>query len=78
MSTKAYVLMNLDAGVSRNVFEELGKLELVENVDSVSGPYDMIITVSGSNFDEIGRLVLDRIQMIPGVRNTITCSVISL
>ena len=78
MRATAYVLINLAAGVSREVFNKLGKLELVQQVDAVSGPYDMIAIVNGPTFNDIGRFVLEQIQVIPGVQNTLTCNVIFL
>jgi DNA-binding Lrp family transcriptional regulator len=78
MRATAYILINLAAGVSRDVFSKLGKMELVQRVDAVSGPFDMIAVVNGSTFNEIGKFVLEKIQTIPGVQKTITCNVIFL
>lgn len=78
MRATAYVLISLAAGSARKVYSKLSKMELVHKVDAVSGPYDMIAVVDGSTFNEIARFVLDDIQTIPGVLDTITCNVIFL
>jgi len=78
MRATAYVLINLAAGVSEQVYSLLGKMEFVQKVDAVSGPYDMIAIVDGPTFNDIGKFVLKKIQTIPGVQNTITCNVIFL
>jgi DNA-binding Lrp family transcriptional regulator len=78
MRATAYILINLAAGVSREVFSKLSKMELIQQVDAVSGPFDMIAVVNGSTFNEIGNFVLEKIQTIPGVQKTITCNVIFL
>jgi DNA-binding Lrp family transcriptional regulator len=78
MRATAYVLINLAAGVSEQVYSILGKMEFVQKVDAVSGPYDMIAIVDGPTFNDIGKFVLNKIQTIPGVQNTITCNVIFL
>jgi DNA-binding Lrp family transcriptional regulator len=78
MRATAYVLLNLAAGASQDVYNTLSKMELVQQIDAVSGPYDMIAIVSGPTFNDIGRFVLEEIQSIPGVIKTITCNVIFL
>jgi DNA-binding Lrp family transcriptional regulator len=78
MRAKAFILINLAAGVAGEVYSTLSKMQHVEIVHAVSGPYDMIAVVDGSTFNEIGRFVIEKIQTIPGVRNTITCNAIFL
>ncbi len=78
MRATAYVLISLAAGVAQDVYNTMTKMSLVQKVDAVSGPYDMIAVVDGSTFNEIARFVLDEIQKIPGVLDTITCNVIFL
>jgi DNA-binding Lrp family transcriptional regulator len=78
MRATAYVLINLAAGASTDVYNELSKMELVQQLDAVSGPYDMIAMVNGPTFNDIGRFVLEKIQAIPGVVKTLTCNVIFL
>jgi DNA-binding Lrp family transcriptional regulator len=78
MRAKAFVLINLAAGVAGEVYSTLSKMQHVEIVHAVSGPYDMIAVVDGSTFNEIGRFVIEKVQTIPGVQNTITCNAIFL
>lgn len=78
MRAKAFVLINLAAGVAEDVYAVISKLKLVEQVHAVSGPYDMIAVVDGPTFNDIGKFVIEKIQTIPGVQNTITCNVIFL
>ena len=78
MRATAYVLINLAAGAAEQVYNHLVNLELVQQVDAVSGPYDMIAIVNGSTFNEIGKFILEEIQTIQGVKKTMTCNVIFL
>ena len=78
MRATAYVLINLAAGASMDVYSILGKMEFIQKIDAVSGPYDMIAIVDGPTFNDIGRYVLEKIQPIPGVVKTLTCNVIFL
>lgn len=38
----------------------------------------MIAVVDGATFNEIGKSVLEKIQPVPGIQQTITCNVIFL
>jgi DNA-binding Lrp family transcriptional regulator len=78
MRARAFVLINLAAGSSGNVLMKLRKMSFIDEVHAVSGPYDMIAVVSGATFNEIGRSVLEQIQPVPGIMQTITCNVIFL
>ncbi len=78
MRATAYVLINLAAGIFEDVYSKLTKLEFVQQVHAVSGPYDMIAIVNGPTFNDIGKNVLNEIQTVRGVQNTITCNVIFL
>ena len=78
MRAKAFVLINLAAGASESVLMKLQKMSFVADVHAVSGPYDMIAIVDGATFNEIGKSVLEEIQPIPGILQTITCNVIFL
>jgi len=78
MRAKAFILINLAAGVAQDVYNRIAKLPHVEVVHAVSGPYDIIAVVDGSTFNEIGKFVIEKIQTIPGVQSTITCNVIFL
>jgi len=78
MRAKAFVLINLAAGVAEDVYTRIANLKLVEQVHAVSGPYDMIAVVDGPTFNDIGKFVIAKIQTIPGVQSTITCNVIFL
>ena len=40
------------------------------------GPYDVIARVQAPGLDQLGRLVVFRIQVVDGVTRTLTCTVI--
>jgi DNA-binding Lrp family transcriptional regulator len=78
MRARAFVLINLASGASTAVLRKLQKMDFVAEVHAVSGPYDMIAVVDGATFNEIGMSVLEKIQPVPGIKQTITCNVIFL
>lgn len=76
-SVAAYVLVETEVNAAR-VAEDIRKLEGVESADDVSGPYDIIVRVSARSMDELGRLVVTRLQGIQGITRTLTCPVVQL
>lgn len=76
MIATAFVMINVKAGAAKKVHDRLQKISGVQNVDAVSGPYDLIATVQGTDFNAIGNLVLVTLQAIDGVTATLTCNVI--
>jgi DNA-binding Lrp family transcriptional regulator len=44
--------------------------------DDLVGPYDVIARVQAPGLDQLGRLVVARIQVVDGVTRTLTCTVL--
>jgi hypothetical protein len=44
----------------------------------VTGPYDVIVRACAADINELGRMVVSRIQAIDGIDRTLTCPVVSL
>ncbi len=74
----AYTLISVQPGKARDVFLKLQKLSCIQQVDAVTGPYDIIAIVQGSDLNVIGNIVIDKILSIEGISNSMTCSVIQL
>jgi DNA-binding Lrp family transcriptional regulator len=45
----------------------------VNAADPVTGPYDIIVTIETTDPRDIGRLVMNEIHGIAGIKRTITC-----
>ena len=73
MTTRAYILIETAVGKSRDVSGELRALSGVENVDPVTGPYDIIAVVSAPDLNAVGDLVTSQIHTISGIVRTVTC-----
>ena len=73
MKTRAYILIETAVGKSRTVSGELRQLDGVENVDSVTGPYDIIAVISAEDLNAVGDLVTSQIHTIEGILRTVTC-----
>jgi len=73
MPTKAYILIETAVGKSRDVTEALRSLTGIENVDAVTGPYDIIAIVAAPDLNAVGDLVTSQIHTINGIVRTVTC-----
>lgn len=74
----AYVLIKVKPGTARNVYNKLDRLSSIQQVDAVTGPYDIIAIVQGSDLNAIGNIVMDKVLTIEGISNSMTCSVIQM
>jgi DNA-binding Lrp family transcriptional regulator len=78
MSVSAYVLIRTEVGRAAPVANDVAKLDGVQSANSVTGPYDVIVRAEAESVDELGRLVVSRIQLVEGITRTLTCPVIHL
>ena len=46
--------------------------------DDVTGPYDVIARAEAATMDDLGKMVVSRVQMIEGITRTLTCPVVNL
>jgi DNA-binding Lrp family transcriptional regulator len=50
----------------------------VQQAQAVTGPYDVIVRAEARNIDELGQLVVARVQAVAGITRTLTCPVVHL
>ncbi len=77
-SIHVYVLVQTEVGRSREVADEIAGLSGVTSAEDVTGPYDVIVRATAADGDELGRMVVGRIQKVPGITRTLTCQVVRL
>ena len=75
---QAYVLIQTEVGKAAHVAESVRGIDGVETADDVTGPYDVIVKASAPDVDQLGKLVVARIQAIEGITRTLTCPVVNL
>ena len=75
---QAYVLIQTEVGKAAVVAEEVRVIPGVDSADDVTGPYDVIVKASASDVDQLGKLVVAKIQAISGITRTLTCPVVNL
>jgi DNA-binding Lrp family transcriptional regulator len=78
MSVQAYVLIQTEVGKAATVVESIREIPGVAVAEDVTGPYDVIVKAEAATMDELGRLVVAKIQLVPGITRTLTCPVVNL
>ena len=74
----AYVLIQVQVGRSAEVGSEIARIESVISSEVVTGPYDVIALAEAAGMDDLGKLVVARIQAVDGVTRTLTCPIMEL
>ncbi len=75
---EAYILIQTELGAAAAVAIAASELPGVLSADDVTGPYDVIVRAEAADVNELGRLVVSRIQGIEGITRTLTCPVVDL
>jgi DNA-binding Lrp family transcriptional regulator len=78
MPVSAYILIQTEVGKAASVAAAARDIPGVVGADDVTGPYDVIVRAGAESVDELGRLVVSRVQMIEGITRTLTCPVVNL
>ena len=78
MVVQAYILIQTDVGKAAEVASEIAEVKGVTLAEDVTGPYDVIARAEARNLDELGRLVVARVQVVDGITRTLTCPVVRL
>jgi DNA-binding Lrp family transcriptional regulator len=78
MSVQAYILIQTEVGKAAVVAQQIKDISGVTLAEDVTGPYDVIVRAEATSVDELGKLVVARVQAVPGITRTLTCPVINL
>ena len=78
MATKAFVLIETAVGKTNDVVAALNKVKGMQNVDAVTGPYDVIAVVEAPDLNSVGDLVTSKVHTVPGIVRTVTCLSVSV
>ena len=78
MSVSAYILIQTEVGKAAMVASEVGDIDGVVSAEDVTGPYDVIARAEAASVDDLGKMVVSRVQMIDGITRTLTCPVVHL
>lgn len=73
---KAYILVQTEVGASAQVTRAIRELPGVVSAEDVAGPYDVIALVESPTVQGLGREVIARVQAVPRITRTTTCTVV--
>ena len=76
MVVQAYILVQTAVGKATEVTAAIRKISGVTLAEDVTGPYDVVVRAEASSMDELGALVITRVQSVPGITRTVTCPVV--
>jgi DNA-binding Lrp family transcriptional regulator len=74
----AYILIQTEVGKAAAVAAEIAGIPGVTSSEDVTGPYDVIVRAAADNVDQLGQLVVARVQNVEGITRTLTCPVVHL
>ena len=74
----AYILIQTEVGKAAQVAQTINGIDGVQTAEDVTGPYDVIVRAQAETVDELGRLVVARVQSVDGITRTLTCPVVNL
>ena len=82
MAIKGYILVETEVGRTQAVGRAMRALTpdtaRVLAVDTVTGPYDVIVQLEADDLDLLGKCITEDIQNVAGVQRTTTCLSVSL
>jgi DNA-binding Lrp family transcriptional regulator len=78
MTVQAYILIQTEVGKAAVVAQQIQDITGVTLAEDVTGPYDVIVRAEADTVDELGQMVVGRIQLIEGITRTVTCPVVNL
>lgn len=72
----AYILIQTEVGKSASVAKEIEQIPGVTQAEDVTGPYDVIVRAEAPTVDDLGKMVMSRVQSVDGITRTLTCPVV--
>lgn len=78
MVVQAYILIQTDVGKAAEVAASIADIKGVNLAEDVTGPYDVIVRGEAESVDQLGQMVVAKVQAVPGITRTLTCPVVHL
>jgi DNA-binding Lrp family transcriptional regulator len=78
VAVTAYILIQTEVGKAAQVAVDTAQIKGVISAEDVTGPYDVIVKAEAASVDDLGKLVVAKIQAVDGITRTLTCPVVHL
>ncbi|MCD0442703.1 Lrp/AsnC ligand binding domain-containing protein [Glycomyces sp. A-F 0318] len=75
---QAYILVQTEVGMAGRVADAVSEIEGVIRVDTVTGPYDVVVLTEAATVHDLGTAVVSRVQRVAGITRTLTCSILKI
>jgi DNA-binding Lrp family transcriptional regulator len=75
---QAFILIQTEVGQAASVAAAIAEIQGVTSAEDVTGPYDVIVRAEANSVDDLGKLVVARVQGVQGITRTLTCPVVHL
>lgn len=75
---QSFILIQTGVGRAADVAEQIRSIPGVISAEDVTGPYDVIVRAEANSVDELGKLVVAKVQAVDGITRTLTCPVVNL
>lgn len=75
---QAYILVQTEVGMAGQVSDAVSEIEGVVRVDTVTGPYDVVVLTEAATVDHLGTAVVSKVQRVAGITRTLTCSILKI
>ncbi|WP_016909908.1 Lrp/AsnC family transcriptional regulator [Streptomyces xiaopingdaonensis] len=75
---QAYILIQTDVGKASAVAEFIAEMHGVLQAEDVTGPYDVVVRAQAETVDDLGRMVVAKVQQVDGITRTLTCPIVHL
>jgi DNA-binding Lrp family transcriptional regulator len=73
---RAYILIQTEVGMAAAVASAVTGIDGVTSGSTLNGPHDVVAEAQAANVDELGRVVMDKVQTVDGITRTLTCPVV--
>ncbi|MCC6224953.1 MAG: Lrp/AsnC ligand binding domain-containing protein [Microthrixaceae bacterium] len=77
MTVRSYILIQTEVGKAAVVARAIREIPGVEDSEPVTGPYDVIARATTDTVEELGRVVVTKVQMVEGIARTLTCPIVA-
>lgn len=74
----AYILVQTNVGKAAEVAVAIRQIEGITLAEDVTGPYDVIVRAEAGSVDELGQIVVAKVQQVEGITRTVTCPVVNI
>ena len=78
MAVSAYILIQTEVGKAAQVAVEVDAISGITSAEGVTGSYDVIARAEADSVDDLGKMVVSRVQLVEGITRTVTCPVVHL